>query len=189
VAARMRSVLGGSYPRTALVANGNMAVYFFNALAASPIAAKGHFPILLVKNGSVPPSTAAALGPYTTRYVIGDSGAVSAIAYAQARGTSRLGGADRYAVAVSVAEYFTAHGPLTWSRVGVAARLPDALTGGATLGLLGGPILFTDPLSLPASTGDAVAAHRTQIETLYLLGGTSSVTPAVEAQIRTRLGL
>jgi putative cell wall-binding protein len=189
VAARMRSVLRGAYPRTALVANGNMAAYFFNALAASPVAAKGHFPILLVKNGSVPPATASALGSYATRYVIGDSSAVNATAYAQAGGTSRLGGADRFAVAVSVAEHFTAGGPLTWNHVGVAARLPDALTGGASLGLLGGPILFIDPSSLPVATGDTLAAHKGAIQTLYLLGGTSSITPAAEAQIRARLGL
>ena len=67
-------------------------------------------------------------------------------------GAIRLVGADRNSTAVAVASMFFPT-PLI---VGIAsgATFADAMSGGAYLARLGGPILLTYPTSLPASTSN-----------------------------------
>lgn len=90
---------------------------------------------------------------------------------------NRIAGQDRYETAVAVAE---AAYPTGARRVLVAngRKFPDALAGAALAGAVDGPLLLTERDTLPTATsngiGDLVPT------TVYILGGTDSVSTEVE---------
>ncbi len=187
IASVMRRELGSTFPTTALVANGEDTSRFFDALALAPVAARQHFPVLLVKRDAVPYATGLALRRYGTRWVAGRTSSVSARVQA-ALSAGRFDGADRYAVASRVATEAIARGWLGATGTVVANRLPDALTGGAAAGLRGATVLFTDAAYLPASTQRHLVARRDDIESCWVLGGTASVSPPVYDAVAAALG-
>jgi putative cell wall-binding protein/alpha-tubulin suppressor-like RCC1 family protein len=92
----------------------------------------------------------------------------------------RVQGPDRYATAAAVARSAF---PSTSRSVVVASGLsfPDALTASYLAGVVGGPILLTDPLTLPSVTSaELTALGATQV---YVVGGTNAVSAHVDAQI------
>jgi putative cell wall-binding protein len=188
IAARMRSVLGPSYPRRALFACGSSPAYFYDALAASTIAQRNHMPLLLVKPGSVPAVTRSAAQYYTSRMVIGSNAAVSP-AVAWSLRASRIGGANRYEVAVNVADWAIDQGMLRVERVGISNRLADALTGGAAIGGLDGPLPLTDSGTLAPATAAWLAKHKATIKRVYIIGGEASVSPATLDAVKAILGI
>ena len=97
----------------------------------------------------------------------------------------RVSGADRYATAVETSKRAFPDG----SGVVVLAsgeNWPDALGGSALAGALGGPLLLTRPSTLP----EVVRQELTRLGTrrVVILGGTTSVSPAVEAALKGRFG-
>ncbi len=188
IASRMRSVLGPSYPRTALVACGSSQAYFYDALVASTIAQRNHMPLLLVKPGSVPPATLTAARFYSSKVVIGSTSAVGT-SVAWTLRASRIGGADRFEVAVNVADWAVSRGMLKVERVGITNRLADALTGGAAVGGLDGPLPLTDAGSLSPATAAWLARNKGTIKTVYVIGGEASVSPATLEAIKAILGI
>jgi len=135
-----------------LIANGNDPDKFFDALALSPITAQTGAPILLVGEDYVPNVTLnriAALG--FPRVIVGGGPAtVNTSVYAAVGATDRWWGNDRYLTAAKIATNAKMEGALGDLTVGVAAKLPDALTGGATTGLLNGALVLTQTGTLPA---------------------------------------
>jgi len=188
IASRMRSVLGPSYPRTALIACGSSPAYFYDALVASTIAQRNHMPLLLVKPTVIPPATAAAARFYSTKVVIGSTKAVGPVVAWTLR-ASRVGGADRCEVAVNVADWAVSQGMLKVERVGITNRLADALTGGAACGVLDGPLPLTDAGSLSPATAAWLARNKGTIKSVYVIGGEASVSPATLNAIKAILGL
>ncbi|MDH4140635.1 MAG: cell wall-binding repeat-containing protein, partial [Coriobacteriia bacterium] len=192
IAHRMNSERPGDHwgspfatPR-ALIANGADAEKFFDALALSPIAAKNGFPILLVREDSIPGPTQAALtslglnfrivagGPNTiSDAVVADLDAgASTIVY-------RWSGRDRYETArviMNNARALFFPRLLNTANVGVTAKLPDALTGGAFIGLRGGSILVTRKDWVPTPTYEFLHNNTTQIGECYVFGGVNSIT-------------
>lgn len=63
---------------------------------------------------------------------------------------------------------------------------PDALGGSALAGALGGPILLTDPRSLPSVVSSEIT--RLKASRAIILGGTSAVSTAVEDALKRKLG-
>jgi|GEM_PF-5022981 len=184
IAMRMRSVRGAEMPSVALIANGADATKFFDALALSPISAHNGAPILLVAYDSVPTPTTAALATLApdTRIVGGGPMTVSESVRAQL-GAERWWGHTRYDTAIDIADNAVARGWLSREAVGVAAVIPDALTGGAFMGRKGGVLVITDGTTLTPVTGDWFTTHKTEIEECYVLGGPNSVSPGVMAAI------
>lgn len=185
-------------PRTVLLANGADDSRFFDALAFSPIAAYNGSPILLVGADRVPAETSGALaGVGIARdrlYIGGGTAAVSETVRSalSVPAENRLAGADRYGTAVAIARRALEGGmlPATGggpSGVGVAARIPDALTGGAVLGDadFGHPVLFSSTRSLPGQTASFMAANRESVRASVVLGGRSSVAAEVESALRS----
>jgi putative cell wall-binding protein/Tol biopolymer transport system component len=89
----------------------------------------------------------------------------------------RIGGADRYAVSAATSSTkFSAGVPVAFVASGVV--FPDALSGSAAAGLGEGPVLLTRKDALP----DKVAAElrRLQPGRIVVLGGTATVSPAVQ---------
>jgi VCBS repeat-containing protein len=195
VSTRMRTVLGGSAPTTAFVTNGSDPRYFWSALAASPVTARQHFPILPVKRTSIPGPISAVLPAYTTRIIVAgseiDSGTVGTALQGPGITVERIGGADRYRIALNFANRALAEGWLHVANVAIAAKIPDALTGGSTFGSVGldGPILYTASTGLNASTQVFLTTRQSEIVHCYVIGGTASIPPGVYAQIAAALGI
>jgi putative cell wall-binding protein len=95
-------------------------------------------------------------------------------------------GADRYATAASVAGTFfvgpTGVGPLT-AGLATGTNFPDALSGGAFMGLVGGPMLLTQSTALNANAGAFLGRHRTTIDFAFIFGGAGAVSNTVDGQV------
>gem|GEM_PF-1338641 len=185
VAYRMRSVLGTDFPASAFVVNGATPANFFDSLIAGPASVQNHYPILLVRPDSVPQATLAALSSLETSrtFIVGGTGAVSE-AVATEIGTlaeDRIAGVDRFETAIAFAERAFAEGWLRPDDIGVAVSTIDALSGGVSLGHLGGPMLLSRRDSLPASTAGFLADNRLEILRVSVFGGTGAVSDAVFA--------
>jgi len=188
VAERMKAELGPDMPTTALLANGAETRSFFDALALSAISANNNYPILLLQRDSVPADTAAALrGQNLTTRIIGGGPVVVSDAVQRTLNAERWWGADRYATAAEIARRASARGWASYGAVGVAAALPDALTGGAAIGGMEGVLLLTQTDLLPAVTATAIRTNRGVIEDLYIFGGTRAVSDPVRVRINSLL--
>jgi DNA-binding beta-propeller fold protein YncE len=189
IALRMRGVAAAdpakTMPKVALFANGADVTKFFDALALSPISGARGAPILLVTATSIPPATAAALADLapTTRIVGGGPNTVSETVRSQL-GATRWSGRTRYDTAIAIANGAVAKGWLGRSTVGIAAKLPDALTGGSLVGKRTGVLVLTDTASLTPATKTWLATYKRSItEVLYLFGGPLSITDTVRTQV------
>ncbi len=191
VATRMKAVLGPDFPTSTIIANGAESTYFFDALSASPVASKKHFPILLVSSTSVPSQTTSALSALglTKRYIVGGTNSVSGTVATQlgVAPADRISGGNRYATAVAVANRAKTEGWLAFGLVGASSTIPDSLVGGTTLGTLGGPLLLTSTTTLPTETRNFLTANKAEVQQVYAFGGTSVMPNSVIAAINTAL--
>jgi putative cell wall-binding protein len=178
----------GANPPVVLIANGADANTFFDPLALSPIAAAKHYPILLVTRTSIPAVTASTLASFgSPRVIIGGGPATVYDSVKATLGAERWYGPNRYSTAVAIATNAIAEGWLADEVVGVAAKLPDALTGGSMVGAQGGVMLVTRSDLLSTETGNFIAAHKATISSCYVFGGTASVWPTTFNQIAAKL--
>lgn len=119
--------------------------------------------------------------------VLGGEGAVSAsveralAAYAPV--VRRVAGADRYATAAAVSrDRFVADGGGTVV-VASGSTFPDALSAGPAASRWAGPLLLTRADGLPSVTAAEIA--RLDPDRIVVVGGTTAVSSAVEASLRT----
>lgn len=92
----------------------------------------------------------------------------------------RLGGADRFATAATVAEQWSPGLEVVYV---VSGRdYPDALAASARAGVYDAPILLTRPGDVPAATQRALT--RLRPDRLVVLGGTGAVSGAVLTELR-----
>ncbi len=176
---------GGGAGMTALIANGENPDKFFDALALSPIAARNGFPILLVRGDSIPIATKNALTDLglVSRTVAGGPNTVSeAVLLELGAGpavSERWSGRDRYETAVVIMnKSMDLYTPdlVSPANIGVAAKLPDALTGGAFIGQRGGCILIMRRASVPDSTTWFLREQTIRCGECFVFGGVNSVT-------------
>ncbi|HEY2427712.1 MAG TPA: cell wall-binding repeat-containing protein, partial [Acidimicrobiales bacterium] len=165
-------------PSTVLLASG---LNFPDALSGGAAAAKVKAAILLTSDTAANPTTTTYLAahPADIQWAVGGP---AAAAYPAAK---PLVGADRYATSVVVAQQFFS----APAAVGIASGLafPDALSGGAVVGELGGPMLLTDPTTLSAPVQSYLAANKASIKQAIIFGGTSAVLPAVQSEVNAAL--
>jgi len=177
IANRIVSLKGSEISGVILIAGDNPAA-FYDALAASPIAYAKTMPMLSVQKGAIPTSVSTALKSAALkdkpRYVASSSTYIGTTA--AAGGTRLATSYNRYTAATQIAAYATDPGR-AWMSLGdtaLASTLPDALTGGALLGKLGGVMLFTDSSSAIQTTSKSyVTARRDAINTGWVIGGTA----------------
>lgn len=180
VAYEIRSRNGGTVPFV-LIAAGNTPARFFEPLALGPIAAKMKAPVLLTKASVVPPATLAAvraLAPDPANRYLGSDVAVVNEAARSALGATRIPGLslDRTVLASSVARYAIGKGWLSAGTVGVTNALADSLGGGAAMGRLGGPILYTGPGGAGSpSTTLFLTDYKGSVDVVDVIGGPASV--------------
>ncbi len=180
----------GEDPSVAFVVNGSDATKFWDALSASAIAARRGAPILLTPTtGAVPAPTLMALkaiAPHDV-YIVGGTACVTASAYTQVNATARLAGRDRYETSVKLAKFSGTEGWLAYTQVGLAATLPDGLTGGSAMGLLGGPMLVTSSSSLPSVTYKFIDDNDQLIDHVVIFGGSEAVGGAISTSVKQAL--
>ncbi|SDH76373.1 cell wall-binding repeat-containing protein [Agrococcus jejuensis] len=155
---------------------------FPDALAGGAAAGAADAPLLLVYGQVLDPDVAGAiatLGVDEAR-VIGSAASVSAATAsaidARVDVVQRLEGADRFATAVAVNQAFTT-APVAYVASGLT--FPDALAGAAVAGAQGAPMYLTRPECL--EPGVVADLARLGYPAVTILGGTPSVSPAVEA--------
>lgn len=189
VAERVIELQGDAYDGGAIVATG---LAYPDALAASPLAAARAWPVLLADPRV---ASALALPPRVTDVLI--AGGTAAVpdglesALAASLGpehVARAAGATRYETAALLAEAAVENG-LSWDGVGVATGegFADALSGGAMLGSVGAPLLFTRPNELLPAVESTLRMHSSDIGTVHVLGGDGAVGQDVVDSIRSLL--
>jgi len=191
IANRIVSLKGSEISGVILIAGDNPAA-FYDALAASPIAYAKTMPMLSVQKGAIPTSVSTALKSAALkdkpRYVASSSTYIGTTA--AAGGTRLATSYNRYTAATQIAGYATDPGR-AWMSMGdtaLASTLPDALTGGALLGKLGGVMLFTDSSSAIQTTSKSYLDGRSlSITDGWVIGGTAVLPPAQETSYRNLL--
>ena len=152
--------------------------------AIAGAAAAGHLgiPLLLTQSNSLSASAANEISRLKPERVVllGGPVALSDTVESQvaALGVSatRWYGADRYATAATVSQN-TYPGGVTNVYLATGRAFPDALAGAALAAVAGGPLLLTEPNSLPTATADEI--RRLHPSAIVVLGGTSAVSDAV----------
>ena len=175
-AVAVANVLGGR--STVFLATG---INFPDALSAGPAAAHTNGVVLLTGGSSMPSITRSYLNAHVgTVYAVGGPAATAD------GGAIRIVGADRNSTAAAVASTFFPT-PLT---LGIAsgATFADAMSGGAYLARLGGPVLLAYPTSLPASTSNYLSAVRSGLASSSLFGGSAAISTSVQTTIDQLLG-
>ncbi len=190
VARRMKVELvaqGETLPTTTMITNGNFPAAMFDALTASAISAHNHFPVLLVKNDSVPGETSSVLSELglTQRYIIGGPTSVNSSVATRlgVAASHRIAGPTRYSTATEAAKRAKAEGWLSNVIVGLAAQVPDAATGGAYMGKNDGALVYVTATSVPRDTDRYLTDASASIESAVVFGGTTSVSESVRMQI------
>jgi putative cell wall-binding protein/beta-lactamase class A len=157
---------------------------FPDALAGAGAAARLGAPVLLIDGAAaaLDPATAGLLGGLDLERIVilggpatvSDRIALELQNYAPT--IERIGGADRFAVAVAISERFvpTAHMAL----ITTGLNFPDALTG-AALAAAGAPLYLVPPACPPAAML-ADAFDRLDVDSVVILGGERSVIRDVE---------
>ncbi len=157
---------------------------FPDALAGAALAGREGAPILLALRDQVPASTLRALERLDPQNIV-ILGGLPTLSQAVANqlapygSVSRIAGADRYATGALIADRFEAGAETVY--VASGRNFPDALAGAAVAGATGSPVLLTDPQHLPSSV--AAQLDRLEPRRIVLLGGTPSVSAAVEAEL------
>ncbi len=175
-------------PYIAFVATGEQ---FPDALAASSWGSAGSVPFFLVHPGTNPAAFAASLQAANVNRIaiLGGTGAVPQAIQTATEGAgittyARLAGDNRYETSAAIAEEF---GVGLTVAVTTGQDFPDALAGGAVLGLYGVPIVLTRPTLLEAPARGVLEAHADTIEDVFFLGGTGAVSVPVRRDVRVAI--
>lgn len=92
---------------------------------------------------------------------------------------TRISGANRYETAVKISQASFKESPV--AIVASGENFPDALVGGTLAVQLDAPILTVQKNAAPQIVIDEI--NRLDVETIYLLGGANTITPAVENEL------
>jgi putative cell wall-binding protein len=190
IARAVATAADSTFDGTAFVATG---LNFPDALAGSPLAAAGDWPILLAPETGMRASTIAAMNDIGVDEVLilGGTGVVSQTiedGFAAALGAgnvTRLAGATRYETAIAVATHGVDEAGLAWDMLALATgeNFPDALAGGVLQGQSGSVMLLTLSSSLTPSTAATLTQQKDLIGTVRFLGGTGAVSQTVRDQV------
>lgn len=164
----------------AYVANGTT---FPDALSGAAAAGYLGGPVLLTARDSLPAPIMSELEWLQPQkiVVLGGTGAVSAAVMTKldeytTGPVQRVSGPTRFETSAAISKAtFPANAPVAYIANGL--NFPDALSGAAAAGMLGGPVLLTSPTALPAAITTELA--RLKPAKIFVLGGTGAVNAAV----------
>jgi putative cell wall-binding protein len=176
---------------TAIIASG---MVFPDALSASTLSGPMGMPILLTRTDSVPDSIQMFIKDHpeiTNFIVVGGPATVNEAVLSKIKNirpgaaVARIGGKNRYEVSVNVAKYAMNYYGLELGTVAVARGdlFPDALSGAPLANYFGAPILLTPTSKVDETVNSFLMNNRSQLEHIYILGGTGSVSTTTENQL------
>ncbi|WNB92676.1 cell wall-binding repeat-containing protein [Bacillus sp. NEB1478] len=179
------------YTDTAIIASG---MNFPDALSASGMAGYMGMPILLVGTNSVPDSIQTFIknnADIKHFIIVGGPATVSDNVKAKisqlrtGAKVERIGGLNRYQVSVNIANYGINNFGMDLSTLVVARGdvFADALSGSPLAAYMGAPILLTTSNKLEGNINNYLTQNKGETDYTYILGGTGSITPAVEQQL------
>jgi putative cell wall-binding protein len=161
---------------------------FSDALSASAAAGAEGGAVLLTQKNAIPSVIATELRRLKPQHIVVLGGtatiapAVETALRTFSSSVTRLAGADRYAVSASVsAAVFGSHRPVAYVASGYS--FPDALSGSAAAGRLGGPVLLVGEDEVPTLVADEL--RRLAPAKIVVLGGLSSVSENVVSALQT----
>lgn len=184
VAAELSRTTFPSGVPVAYVASGGVFADALSGAAAAAAGAQGG-PVLLVTRDSVPPATVDELKRLRPRriVVLGGTATVSPgveSALGSIGRISRIAGGDRYALSAAVsAAAFPDGAEVAYLASGEV--FSDALSASPLTGREKGPVLLTPRGALPSTVAAEIVRLKAQY--VYVLGGESTVSPAVVAEV------
>lgn len=181
----------GAHPEVVYLVSG---VSPWESLSAPAAAVAEHGSVLLTRPDGIPASIAAELKRLAPRAIVvaGStatlSNAVAAQAMTYAASVTRIPGSGRYQIAQSLVRRAFAAGGESHAWVATGRVWTDALVAGAAAAALREPLLTVDGAAhaLPAATLDLV--RELGVTTLTLVGGDTSVSAGIQAQLVGVLG-
>ena len=178
-----------SYPAgvpVAYIASGRV---YPDALSAAPVAGMRHGPILLVDTDAIPAVIAEELRRLAPQEIVVLGGTATLTAAVETAADAfttgpvrRWSGADRYEASATISRNSY---PAAVDTVYLASGqvFTDALSGAPVAGKSSGPILLVRSDSVPSSI--QLELRRLAPRRIVLLGGPSTITPAVEASLKS----
>jgi putative cell wall-binding protein len=163
-----------------------------DGISAGPVAAINAWPVLLVKRDAIPDSTAAAIRSLgvTSTIIVGGEASVSAATQTHLPASTRISGANRYAVAAAVAEFGAKRGLLPLRAiVATGESFPDALTAGVAATRFRAPVLLTTSSRLSDPARMQLGAQRPDLLEVFAVGGRNSISDATLTQVRAAAGV
>ncbi|MBY6037109.1 cell wall-binding repeat-containing protein [Fictibacillus nanhaiensis] len=160
---------------------------FADALSISPYASKHEYPILLTTKDKLPAYTQKALQekkPQQT-IIVGGTGSVYSTVEKQLVNPLRIGGKDRFEVAVNIAKKFNPSS--TKAAISNGNTFADALTGSVLSAKQNMPLLLTQVNAIPSVTKNYI--DQSKFTSFTVFGGTGSVSNAVVSQLKNDLPL
>jgi putative cell wall-binding protein len=165
---------------------------FADALSVASFATAQKVPVLLSPTEALSKEAASFITAQKVKtvYVIGGTKALSnkvqSAVNATGAKTTRLNGADRYLTSAQVVKTLSARYNMEPKLIGIASgsNFPDALAGGATIGLRGGILVLTDPKKLSATPTQLLKYYKFLAPNVEVFGGTAAITKSVEDEIK-----
>lgn len=154
-----------------------------DALTAAPLAKLKNAPILLTQGNKLNEATKAELQRLgvTTVYVTSGIGVITQPVLDELKAMNitviPLGGADRFATALNIANVVGMHGKLV---VASAYSNADALSIAPMAAALGMPILLSGPDKLPDNVAAYLDSVKANVQQTYVIGGTGVISTTVE---------
>lgn len=176
--------LTGSSETTAIVTSGESHP---DALSGGPVAAAAKWPVLLVKQNSIPGPTAMALAELNVQHavVLGGTAAVSTSIENELPAPDRWAGSDRYSTSRMIADRARDLGILNGSATGFARgqTYPDALSASAPCAAAKAPVILVRTLD-PVFEGWLRTAGSDEV---VIFGGASAVPYSLEWDVLSAL--
>ncbi|MFB2599678.1 cell wall-binding repeat-containing protein [Herbiconiux sp. P17] len=181
VSAAVSSSVFGQYGAPTPVAYVASGTVFPDALSGSAAAGRSGGPVLLVTKDSIPSVVAAELGRLRPGAIVllgGENTIDESVVATLSRiaPTTRIAGADRFAVSANVAAAAFPAGARTVF-VASGAMFPDALSGSAAAIRRAGPVLLVTANGIPEPVKAELA--RLKPTRIVVLGGTATISDAV----------
>ncbi|MDP2183762.1 MAG: cell wall-binding repeat-containing protein [Actinomycetota bacterium] len=165
---------------------------FADALSCAPLAAAEGWPIYLTAPGRVNGPVIAAMKAHgvTDVVIAGGSTSVPLATESALRGAfgashlTRVGGGDRYAVSVGLADYAVAHAGFSWAGPTFASGVTpaDALAGSVLAAQRASPTLLLAADRVPNVVAGRLWSARQQVHALTFFGGPATVPPHVRTE-------
>lgn len=192
VRANTEAVKRGKSVPFVMIANGENANAFYDALAASPVSFYQIAPTMLAKTTSVPSAVRNARNStFGTKdcWLISSPSYLSSAVFTQANADARIvqAGTNRIESAYDIATWAYDFNLLKRDKVAVANKLPDALTGGVAMGKMGGPVLYSGAAALDTPTDRFLYWNKGGYTRAYALGGIVSLSNVVTTMMNEML--